>query len=726
MVGARAWLGAALLAVAVLTAVATLRPLLLPGPWSAVTTWSVLLVLAVTTTVRTVTGLRWAPTVWGSLVGIGLVAVLYSSPTGPSAPLPTLSTLRGLRRTVEQGLAAMADGFIPLEPGRGVEMLVVAGVVGAVLLADLLALGLGRAGAAGIAVAGVWSVSVVFAREHHPVLLVLGALSFLLLLALTRPDRPERPGRHSGSAREAPRTLLAAAAVTAAVLVMTPALASLPTWGSVRLPSVWGGSGAISGPVQLSLDLDMRASLGPRSDRPVLSYRTDGPAPGPLRLYTLTDFDGREWLPHAPGSEEPGDADPAGLLWPDDDVAAEPTGTLRIEVGDLDQDRLPLPLEPRELRLPDAAAWRYDPVRDEVRSGTTTTRGLAYDVEVTHRDLSAERLQADAPPELDDSSPYLTVPATAAADEVRALAQQLTAGAATTYDQALALQTYLRDTSVFRYDTTVPAAASQDAVWDFLTARRGYCVQYATAMTMMARHLGIPARMGVGFLPGRPDRSTGQHVVTGRLAHTWPELWFAGSGWVRFEPTPAAQTGAPPVYADPLTTMPVTPEEPTPTSEPAPLPTATPTTPSAPGGAPGGDVALGPARVPLLLPLGLGALLALATVLVARRRSRREDELDPEQAWALLARRAQRHGIAWVGADTPRTAYGTVRDALPPDRGHDGLHRLLGAVEDVRYGPTPRTWDPQDLAAWVDEVDAGLRAGRSSSAETRTTVTAPG
>jgi transglutaminase-like putative cysteine protease len=70
-------------------------------------------------------------------------------------------------------------------------------------------------------------------------------------------------------------------------------------------------------------------------------------------------------------------------------------------------------------------------------------------------------------------------------------------------------------------------------------------------MTMMARTLGIPARVGVGFLPG-DNNGDGTYVVTGRKSHAWPELYFAGQGWVRFEPTPAVQSGLPPLWSDPF------------------------------------------------------------------------------------------------------------------------------------------------------------------------------
>ena len=80
--------------------------------------------------------------------------------------------------------------------------------------------------------------------------------------------------------------------------------------------------------------------------------------------------------------------------------------------------------------------------------------------------------------------------------------------------------------------------------------KQGYCVQFATAMIMMARSAGIPARMAIGFLPG--SATQGVWTVTAADAHAWPELYLDGIGWTRFEPTPAVRSGAPPVYASDL------------------------------------------------------------------------------------------------------------------------------------------------------------------------------
>ncbi len=123
---------------------------------------------------------------------------------------------------------------------------------------------------------------------------------------------------------------------------------------------------------------------------------------------------------------------------------------------------------------------------------------------------------------------------------VTAVAREVTAGAETPYDQALALQAFLRE---FPYDLQVaPPPADRDVADYFLfDLRSGYCDYYATTMVVMARGLGIPARLAVGYAPGDYDPKEGVFVVTEDLAHSWPELYFPDVGWVPFEPTAARQ-----------------------------------------------------------------------------------------------------------------------------------------------------------------------------------------
>jgi transglutaminase-like putative cysteine protease len=72
---------------------------------------------------------------------------------------------------------------------------------------------------------------------------------------------------------------------------------------------------------------------------------------------------------------------------------------------------------------------------------------------------------------------------------------------------------------------------------DFLAERRGYCEQFAGTYAAVARMLGLPSRVAVGFTPGE-QRDDGRYYVQGKYAHAWPEIYFDGVGWVPFEPTP--------------------------------------------------------------------------------------------------------------------------------------------------------------------------------------------
>ncbi len=110
-----------------------------------------------------------------------------------------------------------------------------------------------------------------------------------------------------------------------------------------------------------------------------------------------------------------------------------------------------------------------------------------------------------------------------------------TAGAVTPYEKALALQNWFRDN--FSYDLDVQYGNSYDAIEAFLRGRSGFCQHFAGTFGVMARYLGLPTRMAVGFTPGEL-RADGLFHVYGRNAHAWPEVWFDGIGWVSFEPTP--------------------------------------------------------------------------------------------------------------------------------------------------------------------------------------------
>jgi hypothetical protein len=167
----------------------------------------------------------------------------------------------------------------------------------------------------------------------------------------------------------------------------------------------------------------------------------------------------------------------------------------------------------------------------------TNSDGLAYRVtsrspRLTPGDLSGT--PDELPGDIRDT--YLDLP-NDFSPRVRALAEATIGGAATPADQARALQDYLR---TFEYSLDVQPGHSESALEDFLFVNKeGYCEQFAGAFAAMARSVGIPARVAVGFTAGQPDPDTPDtYIVRGEYAHAWPEVYIAGAGWVPYEPTP--------------------------------------------------------------------------------------------------------------------------------------------------------------------------------------------
>lgn len=115
----------------------------------------------------------------------------------------------------------------------------------------------------------------------------------------------------------------------------------------------------------------------------------------------------------------------------------------------------------------------------------------------------------------------------------------IAAGAVTPYDQAKAIEQYLRDNITYNESIPTPPRNQDPVDWVLFDYRQGYCNYYASAMIVMLRSLGIPARMAAGFAQGKFDPTRNAYVVTERDAHTWVEVYFPGYGWIEFEPTSA-------------------------------------------------------------------------------------------------------------------------------------------------------------------------------------------
>ncbi len=147
------------------------------------------------------------------------------------------------------------------------------------------------------------------------------------------------------------------------------------------------------------------------------------------------------------------------------------------------------------------------------------------------------RASVNYPTWVSSASLYIGVPNT----RVLELSQQIVAeaGAANPYDKARAIESWLRKNIRYNETISAPPANTDTVEWLLFDVKEGYCTYYATAMIVMLRHLGIPARLAAGFSQGDYDAASGQFIVRERDAHTWVEVYFPSYGWIDFEPTSA-------------------------------------------------------------------------------------------------------------------------------------------------------------------------------------------
>jgi transglutaminase-like putative cysteine protease len=133
---------------------------------------------------------------------------------------------------------------------------------------------------------------------------------------------------------------------------------------------------------------------------------------------------------------------------------------------------------------------------------------------------------------------------------IKQLALQITAHASTMYDKVAALETYLRSTYQYDASITAPPPGAESVSWFLFQSKRGFCNYFAGAMALMARELGIPARVAAGYTNGKYNPKTNQWDVVGTDAHAWTQVYFAGYGWINFEPSATFSAFARPLKAN--------------------------------------------------------------------------------------------------------------------------------------------------------------------------------
>lgn len=257
-----------------------------------------------------------------------------------------------------------------------------------------------------------------------------------------------------------------------------------------------------------------------------------------LRLVALDQFDGTAWK----SSVRPIQDVPELLPWPDglaQDVTTTEVTSNFVASTAYEQKWLPMPYPVSKVSI--GGSWRYEPAgRMLVGDNGQNTKGARYSVTSLDIRPTADQLAAAAPAPEKLLREYTKVPASLPAD-VRSTAVEVTRGARNGYERAVKLQNWFARDGGFRYDVEVDSGTGVQAISRFLKDREGFCVHFSFSMAAMARSLGIPARVAVGFMPGTPQPD-GSLSVGIRDAHAWPELYFEGAGWTRFEPTPSRGT----------------------------------------------------------------------------------------------------------------------------------------------------------------------------------------
>ena len=704
------------------------------------------------------------------------LTLMYAHGVAPLGFFPGPAALQQLHNTMSGGFSDTTQLAAPVPLTRGLSLLTTGGIGLVAIMVETLATGLRRPAIAGLPLLAIFTIPAAILRDGvgwRPfVFAAAGYLALLLAEGLDRITHWGRPVRAPRPAALSPRRALGAPATaplrrgsTAPLRRGGVATRQLTQLGRrvgaaaigvavvvpVLIPGLhagWFGTHHTNGAGGLSLDDNGTTSINPivsvRRDLqrsaaiPLFTYTTNANQPDYLRMLTLDQFNGVEWSASQIASPQDIAVDAAVTFPAPAGVAIGPVGTVTtdITVSGLKEPYLPAPMVPQALRA--RGDWSYNPLTSVLYSTHSSTVRLKYTVTSAVYDPSQAMLNAVRIPANDPVlRTYLQVPANiprvikAQADAVIAAAN-----ARTPYQIAVALQDWFQ--SEFVYDLRV-AGSDTNALLSFLRDRRGYCEQFAATMALMARLEGIPSRVDIGFTPGSPlpggtlSAGTRQFAVTTDDAHAWPELYFPGVGWLRFEPTPRSdgQTTAP-AYSQP--NAPTAPNAPT-NSAAAVAPT-------------GGPAAADPHRVPGLqptadagtganhdLPIGWLILLFVAAIAataapVVRWRTRRRRRRIAGAATGSPAERfaAQAHAVwaelgddvcdlrlSWLGTtDSPRRAADALLSSgrLEFDSAaKEALLRLARAEELARYaGPLAGVAAGVDLWAHHERLRGALFA----------------
>ncbi|MFI6580667.1 transglutaminaseTgpA domain-containing protein [Embleya sp. NPDC050493] len=687
-----------------------------------------------------------------------------------SGPIPTPSSIDAFVNLLRVGGQDIREFTTPAPASPGIVAILLLVMGGMAVLVDMIAVTYAQAAPAGLPLLALYSVPAALSRSGLGwAIFLIAALAYVLLLLaegrerLLRWGRPLTPPVPAGypplrqyrpPARGGGRIGLTALAVAVAVPALIPLSANRLIDKNDNGPKSHRLT-TINPVVKLSDELNRAENVE------LMRYRTNAATPGSiyLRISSLDRFDGRTWQPSERQlTDVPREfPKPAGL-----DAAVRTTEvTTRIEANNnYRQGSLPMPYPASQVQV--KGNWRFEPEgRLLLGDNKQDTRSLGWTVTSLDVEPTPAQLKAAAPPP-PSLAPYVSLPLPT--DMVNRIRQQALriGGNGTSYDRARNLEEWFARSNQFRYDTKVPQGNGASALENFLEQKVGYCEQFSSAMAVMARTLGIPARVAVGFIPGTLQTDL-TYKVSSHDAHAWPELYFSGAGWIRFEPTPSR--GNSPSYAQ-QDIAPVVPSASPgsagelPTKQPQTAPSAAPsvsasTAPVTAGGS--SDEPWLSGRV-LLIGSGIAlfVLLAAAPMLTRGRvRARRLAALTRNVAadgadepgdragpvlggWTEVLDTARDLGHPAPDAETPRQATERLLrvlserpgaadgDAAHPESAallaaREALPRIALATERLLYAQTPPTREP-GLGEDVRAVRKGLLAQAGRGRRLRATL----
>jgi transglutaminase-like putative cysteine protease len=690
------WRTSLVVLLALLVTIPGLHTILVGTAWAVQLSLVCGLVLGAAAITRSVTRIAFMPPIVGAVAFLGAMTAFFAPDTAFLAVIPTTDTFAVFAQLLQKAALSIQQQTLPANADVGITFVMCLGIAAIALAADIAALVMRAPALVGIPLVVLLSVPP-YIQPHSadPVTFVLAAVAFLVLLRIG--SRRGQGGLSFGLG-------------AAIVVISLVASFALPATVDQTGDSASGTFGTGVNPM-LSLGNDLRQG----TNRTVLTYSTNSGDAHYLRLVSIGDFAGTNWSPDLSVTNRKNTVAsiaPAPGLSP---AVKTVKGSTTVRVSTLTSRWLPLPYPTTGVKGL-VGDWYWDSNGHAVSSTDRTSEGQQYTATDLRVAPSAEQLLATGSTVPAGLGRFLAVPK-GLPGVIAQTARSAVAGATTNYEKAVLLQAYFRDGD-FQYSETAPVAKGYDGtggqvIAKFLKAKSGYCIHFASAMAMMARTLGIPARISVGFLPGHVVSGTGadrKYEVDSHDLHSWPELYFAGVGWTRFEPT--VSRGDVPSYAngvDSSTTDPTVASGSNPgtsaTRSAAPVVPAT-VVPTA------GPVASGSASRAtrsaswlwlMLIVIAAASLLPAAVRLIQRRRRLADGSVTA--AWTEVVQSATDVGRPLSETMTPREAVARLAEGAPEAQAEQ-LALLLDSLERERFGrgavlQRETTRDIRPVVAWL-------------------------